>query len=138
MNWMQQGNRLALSQAADLRSRVRFFRSPCNNPRRLQDEQHFINIRRGPSDLTLGLLLLGGKIQAERGRRMATGVVKWFNDNKGYGFITGDGVEKDIFVHYSAIKQAGFKTLLQGQQVQFELDQNSRGARAANVCVVEA
>ena len=68
---------------------------------------------------------------------MPTGLVKWFNDKKGYGFITCDGVDNDIFVHYSAINQNGFKTLLQGQQVQFEIDHNSKGARASNVSVVQ-
>jgi len=67
----------------------------------------------------------------------STGVVKWFNDKKGYGFITCENFDSDIFVHYSAINQEGFKTLLQGQAVRFELDNNPKGARAANVSVVE-
>ncbi|HUS59203.1 MAG TPA: cold-shock protein [Planctomycetota bacterium] len=67
---------------------------------------------------------------------MLTGVVKWFNDKKGYGFIACDGMEDDVFVHYSAINQEGFKTLMQGQRVQFEMGQNPKGARAANVSVV--
>jgi len=67
---------------------------------------------------------------------MPTGVVKWFNDKKGYGFISAEGFENDVFVHYTAISQEGFKTLMQGQKVQFELGQNPKGARAANVVVV--
>jgi len=67
---------------------------------------------------------------------MPTGVVKWFNDKKGYGFIACDGINNDVFVHYSAINQDGFKTLLQGQRVQFELSDNPKGARAANVVIV--
>jgi len=67
---------------------------------------------------------------------MPTGVVKWFNDKKGYGFISCEEIRNDIFVHYSAINQEGFKTLMQGQKVQFEMGQNPKGARAANVTVV--
>lgn len=52
---------------------------------------------------------------------MTHGSVKWFNDAKGYGFITQEGSEKDIFVHYTAIKGDGFKTLAEGQRVEFEL-----------------
>jgi len=64
---------------------------------------------------------------------MATGSVKWFNDSKGYGFIQADGVEGDVFVHYSAIAGEGFKTLAEGQKVQFELTDGPKGPQAANV-----
>ena len=67
---------------------------------------------------------------------MPTGVVKWFNDKKGYGFISSEGIGNDVFVHYSAINQTGFRTLMQGQKVEFELGDNPKGARAANVSVV--
>ena len=63
---------------------------------------------------------------------MKTGTVKWFNAEKGYGFISIDG-EDDVFVHYSAIKVDGFKTLEEGQQVQFEIVQGGKGPQAANV-----
>ena len=63
---------------------------------------------------------------------MKTGTVKWFNAEKGYGFISIDG-EDDVFVHYSAIKAEGFKTLEEGQQVQFEIVQGGKGPQAANV-----
>ena len=63
---------------------------------------------------------------------MSTGKVKWFNADKGYGFITGeDG--KDIFVHYSHINQEGYKTLEEGQEVEFEVVQGAKGPQAANV-----
>ena len=63
---------------------------------------------------------------------MIAGKVKWFNDAKGYGFIeTNEG--KDIFVHYSAIVKEGFKTLAEGQEVQFEVVQGNKGPQAANV-----
>ena len=63
---------------------------------------------------------------------MNKGTVKWFNSEKGYGFITGeDG--KDVFVHFSAIQGEGFKSLEEGQAVEFEVQQGARGPQAANV-----
>ena len=64
---------------------------------------------------------------------MARGTVKWFNDSKGYGFIERDDGEDDVFVHYSAIKMDGFKTLEEGQTVEFELATGERGPHATNV-----
>jgi CspA family cold shock protein len=64
---------------------------------------------------------------------MATGMVKWFNDSKGFGFIQADGQERDVFVHYSAIQGEGFKTLSEGQRVDFELIDGPKGPQAANV-----
>ncbi len=64
---------------------------------------------------------------------MATGMVKWFNDSKGFGFITADGQERDVFVHYSAITGEGFKTLSEGQRVDFELIEGPKGPQASNV-----
>lgn len=64
---------------------------------------------------------------------MATGMVKWFNDSKGFGFIQADGQERDVFVHYSAIQGEGFKTLSEGQKVDFELIDGPKGPQAANV-----
>ncbi len=63
---------------------------------------------------------------------MATGTVKWFNEKKGFGFITEDG-GNDVFVHYSAIKQDGFKTLAEGDKVTFEVVKGPKGPQAANV-----
>jgi len=63
---------------------------------------------------------------------MAKGKVKWFNANKGYGFISQENGE-DIFVHYSAIQPQGFKTLDEGQAVEFEITQGPKGPQAANV-----
>ena len=62
---------------------------------------------------------------------MATGKVKWFNAEKGYGFITTDE-GKDVFVHYSAIKVDGFKTLDEGQAVTFDITESDRGPQASN------
>ena len=61
-----------------------------------------------------------------------TGTVKWFNSEKGYGFITTEEGQ-DIFVHYSAINSEGFKTLNEGDQVQFEVTEGDRGPQASNV-----
>ncbi len=64
---------------------------------------------------------------------MSTGKVKWFNESKGYGFIEPDGGGRDVFVHYSAIQGEGYKTLSEGQQVEFEITQGEKGPQAANV-----
>ena len=64
--------------------------------------------------------------------RMARGKVKWFNDAKGYGFIEQEGGE-DVFVHFSAIQMEGFKTLAEGQEVEFEIKTGDKGLHAANV-----
>ena len=63
---------------------------------------------------------------------MITGTVKWFNDAKGFGFITPDDGSKDVFVHHSAIQGSGFKSLAEGQKVKFELTQGPKGPSAAN------
>lgn len=64
---------------------------------------------------------------------MATGTVKWFNDAKGYGFITPDDGGEDLFAHFSAIKMVGFKTLKQGQRVTFDLKEGEKGKQADNI-----
>lgn len=64
---------------------------------------------------------------------MTIGKVKWFNEAKGYGFIEPDGGGRDVFVHYSAIQGEGYKTLSEGQQVEFEVIQGEKGPQASNV-----
>ncbi|MFD2189245.1 MULTISPECIES: cold-shock protein [Halomonadaceae] len=66
---------------------------------------------------------------------MATGTVKWFNDTKGYGFISPDDGGDDLFAHFSEIQADGFKTLQDGQKVTFEVTQGKKGLQAANIKV---
>jgi len=62
-----------------------------------------------------------------------TGTVKWFNDAKGYGFIARDGHSGDIFVHHSAINMEGYRSLVEGQRVEFTIEQGEKGLHAVNV-----
>ena len=66
-------------------------------------------------------------------RKMPQGTVKWFNDQKGFGFITVEGGGKDVFVHHSAIEGAGFKSLAEGDRVSFEIEQGAKGPSAVKV-----
>ncbi len=65
------------------------------------------------------------------------GVVKWFNGEKGYGFIARDNGEKDVFVHFTAINAEGFRTLREGQRVEFEVVEGQKGPQAQNVEIIE-
>jgi cold shock protein len=71
----------------------------------------------------------------DKGRypQMATGTVKWFNDAKGYGFISPDEGDKDVFVHHSNIEGSGFKSLTEGAKVEFEVREGTKGPEATNV-----
>jgi CspA family cold shock protein len=64
---------------------------------------------------------------------MATGIVKWFNDSKGFGFITPDGGGEDLFAHFSAINSTGFKSLAENQRVTFDVTTGPKGKQAANI-----
>ncbi len=67
---------------------------------------------------------------------MAQGIVKWFNSEKGFGFIAQDGGGPDVFVHYSAVSGAGFRSLDEGQRVEFEIGQGQKGPQAQDVRVL--
>lgn len=67
---------------------------------------------------------------------MATGTVKWFNETKGYGFISPDDGGDDLFAHFSEIQAEGFKTLQDGQKVSFEVTQGKKGLQASNIKVL--
>jgi CspA family cold shock protein len=77
------------------------------------------------------------RVPAETGKEgvsiMSTGKVKWFNESKGYGFIEPEGGGRDVFVHFSAIQGDGYKTLSEGQTVEFEVIQGEKGPQASNV-----
>ncbi|MCX9156316.1 cold-shock protein [Niveibacterium sp. 24ML] len=64
---------------------------------------------------------------------MANGTVKWFNDSKGFGFITPDGGGQDLFAHFSAIQGGGFKTLQENQRVSFDVTKGPKGDQASNI-----
>ena len=64
---------------------------------------------------------------------MATGTVKWFNDAKGFGFITQDGGAPDVFDHFSAIQSDGYRSLEENQRVEFDVEQGQKGLQAANI-----
>ena len=64
---------------------------------------------------------------------MATGTLKWFNESKGFGFITPEDGGKDLFAHFSAIQNQGFKTLAEGQRVSFEVTTGPKGLQASNI-----
>jgi CspA family cold shock protein len=74
----------------------------------------------------------------EARREMATGTVKWFSNDKGYGFITPDEGGKDIFVHHTGIAGSGFKSLTEGARVEFEVREGKKGLEAANVVPASA
>jgi CspA family cold shock protein len=72
-------------------------------------------------------------LRAERETSMASGTVKWFNSEKGYGFIAQEGGGPDVFVHYSAINSNGYRELVEGEPVSFDVEQGPKGPQAANV-----
>lgn len=67
---------------------------------------------------------------------MTTGTVKWFNEAKGFGFIVQDNGGDDVFVHFNAIQGSGFRTLAEGQKVQFDVQKGPKGLQAANVVAI--
>ena len=82
--------------------------------------------------VTRDMVLRVGKVKGGV-EDMPKGAVKWFSDQKGYGFITPEDGSKDVFVHHTAIKGDGFRTLREGQAVEFEISQGPKGPQASNV-----
>ena len=72
-------------------------------------------------------------MERQGGRSVATGTVKWFSNSKGYGFISPDEGGEDVFAHFSAIEMEGYKTLNEGQKVEFEITEGPKGLQAGNV-----
>jgi CspA family cold shock protein len=86
-----------------------------------------------PVDRLLNRILRVRSTQDNGGKQMATGTVKWFNDDKGYGFVTPDDAGKDLFVHHSDIAGSGFKSLEEGAKVSFDSEPGDKGPKAVNV-----
>ena len=80
-----------------------------------------------------GLTERNRALERRKSLRMATGTVKWFNDAKGFGFITQDGGGDDVFCHHTAIQADGFRSLAEGQKVEFDVVKGPKGLQAANV-----
>jgi cold shock protein len=80
-----------------------------------------------------GPQFMGAGLKEEEFRVMATGTVKWFNDAKGFGFITQDGGGEDLFCHHTAIQTQGFRSLQEGQKVEFDVARGPKGLQAQNV-----
>lgn len=85
---------------------------------------------------SIKLLLFGLTRLIMQGSEMATGIVKWFNDAKGFGFITPDEGGEDLFAHFSAINMQGFKSLKEGQRVSFDIVNGPKGKQASNIQAV--
>jgi CspA family cold shock protein len=75
-------------------------------------------------------------VSSDKGDVMAQGTVKWFNADKGFGFIAQEGGGADVFVHFSAIESGGYRSLEENQRVEFEITQGQKGPQAANVRVL--
>lgn len=71
-----------------------------------------------------------------KSNKMATGTVKWFNDSKGFGFLTQDNGQADVFCHHTAIQSEGFRSLAEGQRVEFDVTKGPKGLQASNVRAV--
>jgi cold shock protein len=95
-----------------------------------------MGVERSTAEQRSGAVRCGLECQIARRCCMAQGTVKWFNAEKGYGFIAVDGGGPDVFVHYSAIQTNGFRTLDEGQRVEFQTTQGPKGPQADQVVAI--
>jgi CspA family cold shock protein len=116
----------SIVRASDLQAVLLLFGSVPANTRYLPSSPRRLDLR--PTEGTLPLFTFFQEFQD-----MATGTVKWFNDSKGFGFITPEGGGEDLFAHFSAIQAQGFKTLTEGQRVTFDVTTGPKGKQAANI-----
>jgi cold shock protein len=91
------------------------------------------NVDRAVAGLKLKQSRVRARINPPGGGMMPTGTVKWFNDAKGFGFITPDDGGEDLFAHFSSINMSGFKTLKEGQKVSFDVTEGPKGKQASNI-----
>jgi cold shock protein len=89
-----------------------------------------------PASCFIGSSAFAAHIPVEDTKHMATGTVKWFSDEKGFGFITPDDGGKDLFVHHTGINSNGFRTLAEGAKVSFEAENGPKGPNAVNVTAI--
>jgi cold shock protein len=86
--------------------------------------------------LTVGLAIQTDSSTRRKGHQVPTGTVKWFNDEKGYGFITPDDGDRDLFVHYTGIDGQGFKSLAENSKVEYDEETGDKGPKAVNVRLI--
>jgi CspA family cold shock protein len=109
--------------------------SPARGRAALIGKSHLGMVQSRPSRLGRAVAITQSRMRLSTftGLKMATGTVKWFNDAKGFGFITPDGGGEDLFAHFSEIKTEGFKSLQENQKVSFDVKMGPKGKQAANI-----